>query len=179
MIQRPAKRGAGMCYARQKPVLSRQSKSVSMMRKRKAYRGRKRMAGQINETIAPERIVIVGASLAGLRAAEALRREDFVGQLTLIGDEPYPPYDRPPLSKQVLGGRLAIEHTTLALFERLEAQWLLGVPARRLDLAKRRVLLADGRAVDFDYLLIATGTRAPPWPDAQGATLECVFLLRD
>ena len=83
------------------------------------------MVGQINETIAPERIVIVGASLAGLRAAEALRREGFVGQLTLIGDEPYLPYDRPPLSKQVLGGRLAIEHTTLALFQRLEAQWLL------------------------------------------------------
>ncbi len=92
------------------------------MRKRKACRGRKRVAGHINETIAPERIVIVGASLAGLRAAEALRREGFVGYLTLIGDEPYPPYDRPPLSKQVLGGRLAIEHTTLALFQRLEAQ---------------------------------------------------------
>src|SRR6266567_3350281 len=145
MIQRPTKHGAGMCYARQKPVLSRPSRSVWMMRKRKrkAYRGRKRMAGQINETIAPERIVIVGASLAGLRAAEALRREGFVGQLTLIGDEPYPPYDRPPLSKQVLGGRLAIEHTTLARFQRLEAQWLLGVSARRLDMTKRRVLLAD------------------------------------
>src|SRR5260370_37001207 len=113
-----------------------------MMRKRKACRGRKRMAGHINETIAPERIVIVGASLAGLRAAEALRREGFVGYLTLIGDEPYPPYDRPPLSKQILGGRLAIAHTTLALLERLEAQWLLGVPARPLDLAKRRGLCA-------------------------------------
>src|SRR5260370_982479 len=143
-----------------------------MMRKSKACRGRKRVAGHINETIAPERIVIVGASLAGLRAAEALRREGFVGQLTLIGDEPYPPYDRPPLSKQVLGGRLAIEHTTLALFQRLEAQWLLGVPPLPLDLAKRRVLLAEGRAVDFDYLLIATGTRARPWPDAEEAALD-------
>src|SRR5258708_30391917 len=123
MIQRPVKRGAGMCYARQKPVLSRQSRSVWMMRKRKAYRGRKRMAGHINETIAPERIVIVGASLAGLRAAEALRREGFVGQLTLIVDEPYPPYDPPPLSKQVLGRRLPIQHTTLALLERAREAW--------------------------------------------------------
>ncbi|HZS92932.1 MAG TPA: FAD-dependent oxidoreductase [Chloroflexota bacterium] len=70
----------------------------------KARRASKPMAGPINETMSPERIVIVGASLAGLRAAEALRREGFVGHLTLIGDEPYPPYDRPPLSKQVLGG---------------------------------------------------------------------------
>src|SRR5258708_24562662 len=143
MIQRPAKRGAGMCYARQKPVLSRQSRSVWMMRNMKAYRGRKRMAGQINETIAPERIVIVGASLAGLRAAEALRREGFVGQLTLIGDEPYPPYDRPPLSKQVLGGRLAVEHTTLALFHRLERQCLLVGPPPPLVLANRPAPPAD------------------------------------
>jgi len=145
----------------------------------KTYKVKRRMAGHINETIAPERIVIVGASLAGLRAAEALRREGFVGQLTLIGNEPYPPYDRPPLSKQVLGGRLTVEHTTLALFQRLEAQWLLGVPARRLDLTRRQVLLADGRSVDFDYLLLATGTRARPWPIAEEAALDGVFVLRN
>ena len=62
------------------------------------------------------RIVIVGASLAGLRAAEALRLEGFAGPLTLIGDEPYPPYDRPPLSKTVLTGWLPAEHTTLPQF---------------------------------------------------------------
>ena len=56
-------------------------------------------------------VVIVGASLAGLRAAESLRMGGFQGRLTLVGDEPYEPYDRPPLSKQVLLGRAAPEAT--------------------------------------------------------------------
>src|SRR5260370_17929277 len=89
-----------------------------------------------------------------------------MGQLTLIGDEPYPPYDRPPLSKQVLGGRLAIEHTTLALFQRLEAQWLLGVPARRLDLAKRRGVRPRWASVFFFYFLFFPRSRARPRPPA-------------
>src|SRR5258708_21710894 len=114
--------------------------------------------------IAPKRIVIVGASLAGLRAAEALRREDFVGQLTLIGDEPYLPYDRPPLSKQVLGGRLAIEHTTLARFQRLEAQWLLGVPSRRLDLAERRRVRGPVSVRWVLFLVVEYLTRRPSRP---------------
>jgi NADPH-dependent 2,4-dienoyl-CoA reductase/sulfur reductase-like enzyme len=123
-------------------------------------------------------VVIVGASLAGLRAAETLRTEGFIGKLILIGDEPEPPYDRPPLSKSVLSGWLPIEHTFLPQRSDLAAEWLLGVPAVGLDVARQQVQLADGRRIGYDRLLIATGTRARPWPDAQQAALDGVCTVR-
>jgi NADPH-dependent 2,4-dienoyl-CoA reductase/sulfur reductase-like enzyme/ferredoxin len=124
------------------------------------------------------RIVIVGASLAGLRAAAVLRREGFTGSLTMIGDEPHEPYDRPPLSKQVLGGWVPPDHTGLPRRDELDARWLLGVPATGLNLAARQVRLGDGGTVDYDRLLIATGTRARPWPNPAEAALDGVFVLR-
>ncbi|EYF03075.1 NAD(P)/FAD-dependent oxidoreductase [Chondromyces apiculatus] len=124
------------------------------------------------------RVVIVGASLAGLRTAEALRQEGFTGALTLIGDEPHLPYDRPPLSKQVLAGRLPVEHTPLARLHDLEASWRCGVPAVGLSLADGHVLLADGQHVPFDRLIIATGARARPWLHPAEAALDGVLLLR-
>jgi NADPH-dependent 2,4-dienoyl-CoA reductase/sulfur reductase-like enzyme len=123
------------------------------------------------------RAVIVGASLAGLRAAEALRAEGFAGSLTLIGDEPYEPYDRPPLSKRILAGRMPAEHAILPRMRDVGAEWLLGAAATGLDAAAHRVLLADGRQVDFDKLLITTGTRARPWPNEQEGALDGVFTL--
>jgi len=125
------------------------------------------------------RIVIVGASLAGLSAAEALRAEGFTGPLTLIGDEPYLPYDRPPLSKAVLAGWIPAEHTRLPRRETLaDVEWRLGVAATGLDLPAKRVRLADGHTIEFDRLLIATGTRARPWPNQAEAELKGVFTLR-
>jgi 3-phenylpropionate/trans-cinnamate dioxygenase ferredoxin reductase component len=124
------------------------------------------------------RVVIVGASLAGLRAAEALRAEGFTGHLTLIGDEPYPPYDRPPLSKTVLTGWLPATHTFLPQVRDITAECLLGVPATQLNLLGRVVGLADGRHIPFDRLLIATGTRARQWPDKAQAALDGVFTIR-
>jgi NADPH-dependent 2,4-dienoyl-CoA reductase/sulfur reductase-like enzyme/ferredoxin len=123
------------------------------------------------------RVVIVGASLAGLRAAATLRQEGFTGSLTLIGDEPYEPYDRPPLSKQVLQGWVPPQHTALPRPGDLDAEWRLGVPATGLDLAAKQVHLADGEPVDFDRLLIATGVRSRPWPQPEQAALDGVFVL--
>ncbi|HZU16926.1 MAG TPA: FAD/NAD(P)-binding oxidoreductase [Candidatus Dormibacteraeota bacterium] len=124
------------------------------------------------------RVVIVGASLAGLHAAETLRREGFRGRLTLVGDEPDEPYDRPPLSKQVLAGRCPPESTALPHACALDAEWRLGTPAIGLDRAGRRVRLAGGEEIPFDRLLIATGTRARPWPNPAEAALAGVVALR-
>ncbi|MFD6023642.1 NAD(P)/FAD-dependent oxidoreductase [Streptomyces griseoluteus] len=124
------------------------------------------------------RIAIVGASLAGLRAAEALRDEGFTGSLTMIGDESAEPYDRPPLSKQVLTGWVPADHTTLPRRRDIDAEWLLGVPADGLDLAGNHVRLADGREIPFDRVLISTGVRARPWFVESEAALDGVFVVR-
>ena len=124
------------------------------------------------------RIIIVGASLAGLRGAEALREEGFRGRLTIIGDEPGEPYDRPPLSKQVLKGWVAADHTKLPRLREVDAEWRLGVAATALDRANQLVRLADGSEVVGDYVLIATGVRSRKWPNAQEAALAGVHTLR-
>jgi 3-phenylpropionate/trans-cinnamate dioxygenase ferredoxin reductase component len=124
------------------------------------------------------RAVIVGAGLAALRGAEALREAGFSGPLTIVGDESHRPYDRPPLSKHVLTGAVPADATTLPGSHGLEATWLLGHPAVGLDRQARLVRLADGRALPYDRLLIATGTRARPWPNPHEGRLAGVFTLR-
>jgi NADPH-dependent 2,4-dienoyl-CoA reductase/sulfur reductase-like enzyme len=125
----------------------------------------------------PSRIVVAGASLAGLSAAEALRRLGYCGDLVLVGDEPHPPYDRPPLSKQVLTRRLSTD-TALPQPRDLDIDWRLGLAARGVDLIGRRLELANGDALDYDRLLIATGTHARPWPKPDEAAVDGVLTLR-
>lgn len=126
----------------------------------------------------PDQVVIVGASLAGLRTAEALRDEGYAGRLTLVGDEPHAPYDRPPLSKQVLSGWVRPDETFLPRMRPVAAEWRLGVAATGLDRAARRIALADGSTLAYDGLVIATGTRARPWFVPAEAALGGVHLLR-
>jgi NADPH-dependent 2,4-dienoyl-CoA reductase/sulfur reductase-like enzyme len=113
------------------------------------------------------RITIVGASLAGLRAAETLRDRGFDGTVTLVGDEPHRPYDRPPLSKQLLQGTWDPEQTFFRRKDGYDALGLdmrLGVRATSVDLRTRRVTLADGTSSDYDGLVIATGARVRTLP---------------
>ncbi|MBJ8345192.1 NAD(P)/FAD-dependent oxidoreductase [Antrihabitans sp. YC2-6] len=124
------------------------------------------------------RIAIVGASLAGLTAAKCLREAGFSGPLTMIGDEPYAPYDRPPLSKAVLLGVMPPENAELPGDRNIDAEWRLGARASALDLTNNRVVIEGGDAVDFDQVLIATGVRARTWPNAAEAGLDGVFVVR-
>src|SRR5882757_4821715 len=118
-------------------------------------------------------VAVVGASLAGLSAARALRRQGYDGRLVVIGDEAHRPYDRPPLSKDFLAGKVGEGDLTLeAEDEDLAAEWLLGVPATGLDPTARAVRLADGRTVPADGFVIATGASARTLPGSWGRPHE-------
>jgi NADPH-dependent 2,4-dienoyl-CoA reductase/sulfur reductase-like enzyme len=122
--------------------------------------------------------VVVGVSLAGLRGIEALRREGHVGEVVAVGAELHLPYDRPPLSKQFLKGSWSEEKLSLRRqgYDDLAVDWRLGRRAVRLDGAGRRLHLDDGSHVDYDGLLISTGSRARQLPFARG--LAGVHVLR-
>src|SRR5437899_3329491 len=125
-------------------------------------------------------IVIVGANLAGGRAAEELRKKGFDGPITMIGDEPDRPYERPPLSKEFLRGEQPLEKAFLRpeeWYAEHEIEMLLGVRADRIDLSARAVELHDGRTVPFDRLLLVTGGR-PRRLSSPGADLEGITTFR-
>jgi NADPH-dependent 2,4-dienoyl-CoA reductase/sulfur reductase-like enzyme len=124
------------------------------------------------------RIAIVGMSLAGLRAAETLRRDGFDGTIAAIGAERHLPYDRPPLSKELLAGACDVDDIVLRKqgVDDLELDWRLGRRAAHLDVAAQQVELDDGERVDYDGVILATGSvarRLPVHPDLEG-----VFTLR-
>src|SRR5215207_2841885 len=114
------------------------------------------MAGELDS-----RVAIVGAGQAAAQAIETLRKRGHTGAITLIGDEALLPYQRPPLSKKFLAGklerdRLLIRHA--AHYTDHAVQMRLGFAAVRLDREQHRVDIADGSAVEYDRLLLATGS---------------------
>ncbi|WP_381791083.1 NAD(P)/FAD-dependent oxidoreductase [Streptomyces niveus] len=124
-------------------------------------------------------VLVVGASAAGLSTVEALRRHGCTGTVTVIGAETHQPYDRPPLSKQVLAGSWQPERTQLRsadVLSALDAEFVLGDPAVALDAANREVRTASGRTLRADAVVVATGTRPRTLPGQAG--LSGVHVLR-
>lgn len=109
------------------------------------------------------RVLIAGAGLGGFRSARSLRDRGFDGDIVVVGDEDRLPYDRPPLSKQLLAGETSPEHCRLA-GSTSDMGWHLGAAIVSASLRRREVELAGGTMMDFDDLVIATGRRARPWP---------------
>jgi NADPH-dependent 2,4-dienoyl-CoA reductase/sulfur reductase-like enzyme len=123
------------------------------------------------------RMIVVGASLAGLRAAQALRTAGHDGELLVVGDEAHRPYTRPPLSKELLAGDHHAEQTAFPSDE-LDVIWRLGCAATGIDRAARTITLADGDRLAYDRLIVATGCRPRPWT-GPGAQLAGLHTLRD
>jgi 3-phenylpropionate/trans-cinnamate dioxygenase ferredoxin reductase subunit len=127
-----------------------------------------------------ERIVIIGAGQAGAQAVATLRAEGFVGSLTVVGDEPFAPYQRPPLSKAYLSGAMERDRLFLkpdAFYADAHCDLILKIAAASIDRQNRTVSLADGRMLAYDRLLLATGTRVRRIP-VSGATFRGVHYLR-
>lgn len=127
-----------------------------------------------------KRVIIIGAGQAGGETAQRLRQGGFEGDITLIGEEPYAPYQRPPLSKAFLKGELSMERMLLrpasvyaeervALLTRVRAVWI--------DRANKKVRIEGGRELPYDALVLATGARPRKLPLA-GADLQGVHLFR-
>jgi 3-phenylpropionate/trans-cinnamate dioxygenase ferredoxin reductase subunit len=122
-------------------------------------------------------IVVVGASLAGGRAAQAIRQAGHEGPVVVVGAEAHLPYTRPPLSKELLAGDHEPEQTALPSAG-ADVEWRLGTVATGLDPERREVVLDGGERLAYAKLLIATGARARPWP-GDPVALEGLHVLRD
>jgi 3-phenylpropionate/trans-cinnamate dioxygenase ferredoxin reductase subunit len=127
------------------------------------------------------RVVVIGAGHAGFQLAASLRQHGFDGDVVLIGDEPHLPYQRPPLSKDYLDGKIGLDLLQMrpeTFFIENRIELMSGVAAAEIDTEARAVVLANGARVGYDHLVFATGARnrVPPLP---GVGLDGVCYLRD
>jgi 3-phenylpropionate/trans-cinnamate dioxygenase ferredoxin reductase subunit len=125
-------------------------------------------------------VVVVGAGQAAAQYIFSLRKGGFEGRITLIGDEPHLPYQRPPLTKAFMKGDMDANHLTIRhwpWYEENQVEAMLGRSVTQIDRDRRRVTLDDGKEVAWDTLVLATGSRPRPLP-VPGAELANVFELR-
>lgn len=130
-----------------------------------------------------ERIIIVGAGQAGGELAAGLRKQGYKGRVLLLGDETHPPYQRPPLSKGFLQGKVALTDLylkPLATYERFDIELKTGTRVEAIHRATREISLGDGSRLAYDKLVLATGGRARPLnlPGMEGTRPENLFALR-
>lgn len=128
------------------------------------------------------RTLIVGASVGGVRTAQALRAEGYRGEIVLVGDEAVAPYDKPPLSKALLAGTTTAESIGLLSEQAAIDAGIcceLGRAATAVSLRERRVELSDGTAIEFDDLVVATGARPRPSPWGELPGVHVVRALAD
>lgn len=129
----------------------------------------------------PRKVVIVGAGHGGFQVAASLRQGGFDGEVILVGDEPLLPYQRPPLSKDYLGGKIGLDLLLMrpeAFFADQRIELAMGTAVSEIDRAGRTLVLADGKHLAYDHLVLATGARnrVPPLP---GIELDGVCYLRN
>jgi len=127
-----------------------------------------------------EQLVIVGGGQAAAQAVQSLRQQNYAGAITLLCDEPYPPYQRPPLSKKYLAGELVRDRLLLrpaAFYAEKGVALEQNARVEEIEPAAKRVRLRDGRVLAYDRLLLTTGSRARAI-DAPGAALSGVHYLR-
>ena len=124
--------------------------------------------------------LIIGASHAGAQLALALRQGGWDGRIVVIGDEPFAPYQRPPLSKDLLTGARSVEQVPIrpeSLFAKAEVEMRLGATVEKINRREKCVVLADGEKLGYDKLALAVGARPRQIP-ITGADKEGVFYLR-
>lgn len=130
--------------------------------------------------MASNTIVVVGTGQAGGWTARTLRDEGYDGRIVVVGEEPFPPYERPPLSKELLFGDMPVEKTYVfpqAMYADKNIELRLGIRAVAVDAQAHTVMLAGGETIAYDKLMLATGSRPRPLP-VPGTELASVFMLR-
>ena len=126
-------------------------------------------------------VVIVGAGQAGVQIADSLRQEGHEGPIHLVGEESYPPYQRPPLSKDYLAGAVTQQQLMLRtpeMLARKNIDFISGAAVAEIDHVSRRVRLSDGRVLTYEGLAFATGCRARPRISSSRAGVRPSTIIR-